>query len=97
MNITIKQDQVNFTELINTSNPENTLTFQSRMVEELSKEFSTDEQKWFVANLYMYLNYHQTEDFPISLDDVWKLIGFSTKGNAKKKLMNNFELAYPNG
>jgi hypothetical protein len=32
----------------------------------------------------MYFNYHQTDDFLISLEDVWKLIGFSTKANAKE-------------
>ena len=90
MNITIKKDQVNFTELIKTSNPETSLQFQSRMVQELSNEFDTDEQKWFVANLYMYINYHPTDDYPVNLDHVWKLIGFSTKANAKKKLKNNF-------
>jgi phage anti-repressor protein len=89
-NIVIKKDQVNFAELIKTSNPETSLSFQSRMVQELSNEFSTEQQKWFVANLYMYLNYHQTDDYPIDLDNVWRLIGFSTKGNAKKKLNNNF-------
>ena len=90
MNITIKKDQVNFTELVKTSNPETSLHFQSRMVQELSNEFDTEEQKWFVANLYMYLNYHQTDEYPVILDHVWKLIGFSTKGNSKKKLVNNF-------
>lgn len=88
MNITMQT--VNFTELVKNTNPDSTFRFQSRMVSELRNNFSTEQQQWFIANLYMYLNYHQTDDYPISLADVWKMIGFSTIGNAKKKLMNNF-------
>ena len=66
--------------------------FQSRMLQELKKEFTNDEQEMFVANFYMYLNYHQTDDYPISLDDIWKWLGFSKKGNAKKLLMDKFNL-----
>jgi hypothetical protein len=38
----------------------------------------------------MYLNYHPTNDCPISLDNVLSMIGFANKGNAKKTLENNF-------
>jgi phage anti-repressor protein/uncharacterized protein YjgD (DUF1641 family) len=62
------------------------------MVRELTTQFNTDEQKWFIANLYMYLNYHQIEDYPINLENIWKFIGFASKANSKKTLKNNFIL-----
>ena len=70
------------------NNPSTTLIFQSRMLQELKNEFTKDEQEIFVANFYMYLNYHQTDEYPISLDDIWKWIGYSTKASAKRVLMN---------
>jgi hypothetical protein len=36
------------------------------------------------------MNYHQTKDFPINLEDIFKMIGFANKGNAKRTLENNF-------
>jgi phage anti-repressor protein len=85
-------NKINYQDLVSNSNPEKSLHFKSRMVQELTREFSTEEQKWFVANLYMYLHYHPTEDYPIDLEDAWKIIGFKNKGNAKKKLESNFIL-----
>ena len=38
----------------------------------------------------MYTNYHPTNDFPINLEDVFKLMGFAHKKNAKRVLENNF-------
>jgi phage anti-repressor protein len=88
----IKTEKVNFADLVANSNPDKSLKFKSRMVQELTQEFSTDEQKWFIANLYMYLHYHPTDDYPIDLEDAWKFLGFSNKANAKKTLKNNFTL-----
>jgi phage anti-repressor protein len=92
MNVLIKQEQINYQDLVANSNPDKSLYFKSRMIDELKKEFTTDEQKLFIANLYMYLHYHPTEDYPINLDETWKFIGFKNKGNAKKKLETNFVL-----
>ena len=39
----------------------------------------------------MYLNYNPVTDFIISLDNVWKFIGFSNKANAKRLLKHNFK------
>lgn len=38
----------------------------------------------------MYLNYHPTEDYPVNLEDVYKIMGFAHKKNAKRTLENNF-------
>jgi phage anti-repressor protein len=89
MNTLIKQETVNFNTLV-TTNSTQSLNFQSKLIDELNTTFTENEQKWYVANLYMYLNYHPTNDFPINLDDVYKMIGFAHKKNAKRTLVNNF-------
>jgi len=44
----------------------------------------------YVANLFLYLNYHPVDDFVVNLENVWKFIGFSNKGNAKRLLKQHF-------
>jgi hypothetical protein len=63
---------------------------QDRLVERLNTDFTDDEQRWYVANLYMYMNYHPTNDYPINLENIFKMIGFANKGNAMKTIKNNF-------
>jgi len=36
------------------------------------------------------MNYHPTNDYPINLENVFKMIGFANKGNGKRTLENNF-------
>jgi phage anti-repressor protein len=36
------------------------------------------------------MNYHATNDFPINLENVFKMIGFANKGNAMVTIKNNF-------
>jgi len=60
------------------------------MIEILTKEFNKEEARWYIANLYIYMNYHPTNDFPINLDTLVKLVGFAHKKNAKRILENNF-------
>jgi phage anti-repressor protein len=38
------------------------------------------------------MNYHPTNDFPINLEHVFKMIGFANKGNATKTIKSNFVL-----
>lgn len=59
-------------------------------MEKLNTNFTDDEQRWYVANLYMYMNYHPTSDYPINLENVFKMIGFANKGNAMKTIQSNF-------
>ena len=89
MNTLIKQETVNFNTLV-TTNSTQSLNFQSKLIDELNTTFTEDEQKWYIANLYVYLNYHPTNDFPINLDDVYRMIGFANKGNAMVTIKNNF-------
>jgi hypothetical protein len=68
------------------------LNLQNQLVERLNTNFTEEEQRWYVANLYMYMNYHATNDYPINLENVFKMIGFANKGNAMKTIKSNFTL-----
>ena len=68
------------------------LNIQSKLIDLLNKEFTEEQQKFYVANLWMYINYNSSHDYPINLENVYKMIGFSNKGNAKRTLENNFTI-----
>jgi hypothetical protein len=63
---------------------------KTKLVEKLQEHFSDDEQRLYVCNLFLFLNYHPINDFVINLENVWKFIGFSNKANAKRLLKHNF-------
>ncbi len=90
MNQLIEQKSINFNELVKNANITLSLNLETKMINILNKEFTEEENKWYIANLYMYMNYHPTNDFPINLDTLVKLVGFSNKQNAKRTLKNNF-------
>ena len=81
---------VNFRELVKGGKNILSLELQNRLVEKLNTNFEQDEQRWYVANLYMYMNYHPTNDYPINLEHVFKMVGFANKGNAMKTIKSNF-------
>jgi phage anti-repressor protein len=91
MNQIIKTETIDFNALVSKSV---TLSenIQSKMINILNKEFTEEQQRWYIANLYIYMNYHPTTDFPINLETVVKLVGFAHKKNAKRTLENNFTL-----
>ena len=60
------------------------------MITLLNEEFTEEQQKWYIAILFMYLNYHPTNDYPINLETAVKILGFAHKRNAKRTLENNF-------
>lgn len=87
----MKLDSVNFEELVRSSSSATlSLNVQTEMIEHLTKEFTEEEQQWYIANLYVYTNYHPTNDYPINLENIYKMIGFANKGNAMKTIKNNF-------
>jgi phage anti-repressor protein len=100
MNILIKKnpselitpETINFTELVKSSNTTLNLSneYQSNMIKILNEEFTEQQQQWYIANLYIFMHYHPTNDYPINLENVFKMIGFANKGNAKRTLENNF-------
>ena len=61
-----------------------------KFVTKLKEHFTEEEQQLYVANLYMYMNYHPTNEYPINLENVWKFIGFSNKANGKRLLKQHF-------
>lgn len=90
MSNVIKFEQINLNDIITKNIINLSFDFKSKFIDELNNNFTENEKKWYIANLYMYLNYHKTDDYPINLDNVYKLLGFSNKGNAKSTLVNNF-------
>jgi phage anti-repressor protein len=48
------------------------------------------QQQLFVSSFYCYLNYNQTTDFVIDLDNVWEWLDFSQKVRAKNLLEKYF-------
>jgi hypothetical protein len=48
------------------------------------------EQQLFVSSCYCYLNYNQSSDFVIDLDNIWKWLGFQQKVKAKILLEKHF-------
>ena len=90
MNQIIAPKSINFKELVKNSNTTLSLNLETKMINILNTEFTEEEQQWYIANLYIYMNYHPTTDYPINLEDVFKMIGFANKGNAKRTLENNF-------
>lgn len=86
----VKCGTVDFHNLIRNSKLEILENYESKFVKLLDETFTEDEQRWYVANMFMYLNYHPTNEYPINLEDVYKLIGFANKGNAMKTIKNNF-------
>ena len=81
---------VNFRELVKGGKNILSLELQNRLGEKLNTNCEQDEQRWYVANLYMYMNYHPTNDYPINLEHVFKMVGFANKGNAMKTIKSNF-------
>ena len=49
-----------------------TATYQVKILEKIKERFTSFEQQLFLSSFYCYLNYHQTLDFVIDLDNVWK-------------------------
>ena len=90
MNQIIAPKSINFNELVKNSNTTLSLNLETKMINILNTEFTEEEQQWYIANLYIYMNYHPTNDYPINLEHVFKMIGFANKENAKRTLKNNF-------
>lgn len=88
----VKLERLNFQELVS-KNDTLSINFKSKLVDRLDEYFNDEDRRWYVANLFVYLNYHPTNDYPIDLDDIYKVVGFANKGNAKRTLENNFTKA----
>ena len=95
MNQIIKTNTIDINDLVSNNTKLND-NIQSKILDILKEELSDEEYKWFIANLFIYMNYNQKTEFPINLETAVKLLGFAHKKNAKRTLENNFtkELDY---
>jgi phage anti-repressor protein len=66
--------------------------YNSALINKVKEHFTEREQQIFVSSFYCYLNYSQTNDFVIDLDNVWQWLGFTQKIAAKKLLEKNFKV-----
>lgn len=85
----IRKKEVDIIELIEKSD-KISVRFRSELLTNIQTIFTEEQQQWYIANLFMYINYHPTNEYPINLENVYKMIGFANKGNAKRTLENNF-------
>jgi hypothetical protein len=66
-------------------------TIDDRLYDLMKAEMNSDEQKQFVENFILYLQYGDDDTkFIINFDEVWKWVGFSRKDHAKHLLVKKF-------
>jgi hypothetical protein len=66
-------------------------SYHGKLINKIKEHFSESQQQIFIASFYCYLNYNQSTDFVISLDNIWKWMGFHQKSNAKTALEKYFQ------
>ena len=86
--VIIKTKTINFDELVKSGKI--SIDFKSKLVDKINYNFTEKEQQWYIANLFLFLNYDSINEFPIDLECAYKTIGFANKNNAKRSLKNNF-------
>jgi uncharacterized protein YecE (DUF72 family) len=63
-----------------------------RLFQLMKEQMNTEEQIQFINSFKIYLEYgNDNTKFIINLDDIWKWIGFSEKGKAKRLLVGKFQ------
>jgi len=76
----IMEETFNIVDLIENNNTLNfSPDYNNRFINKIKEAFTETQQQLFVSFLNCYLNYNQTTDFVVDLDNVWKWIGFSNK------------------
>ena len=63
--------------------------YHHKLVNKVKETFTESQQQLFLSSFYCYLNC-DSKDFVISLDNVWKWVGFSRKDAAKKVFLKHF-------
>jgi hypothetical protein len=66
-----------------------TKEYQHKLLNKIKDSCTDTQQQLFVSSFYCYLHY-RSNDFVVDFDHVWKWLGFTRKGNAKRVLDNNF-------
>jgi hypothetical protein len=67
-------------------------SYNSRLLQRIKEHFTESQQQMFVTSFYCYLNYNQTTDFVVDLDNIWEWLGFNQKVKAKSLLERHFIL-----
>lgn len=67
-----------------------TNTYNNKLLIKIKENFTESQQQLFISSFYCYLNYNQTTDFIINLDDIWQWLGFQQKYHAKVSLEKHF-------
>ena len=67
-------------------------TYNNKLISKIKDSFTETQQRLFVSSFFCFLNYNQTTDFVIDLDNVWKWLGFSQKARARELLEKNFTI-----
>jgi len=62
--------------------------YQNKFIEKIMDNFNDTEKDLFIIQFY---DYEKKNDFIINLDDIWKILGLSTKDKCKIILSKNFE------
>lgn len=84
-------DTLNIVDLIESNNTLNfSPDYNNRFINKIKETFTETQQQLFVSSFYCYLNYNQTTEFVVDLDNVWKWLGFSTKQKSKLLLEKHF-------
>jgi len=87
----IMDETFNIVDLIESNNTLNfSPDYNNRFINKIKETFTETQQQLFVSSFYCYLNYNQTTDFVVDLDNVWKWLGFSQKAMAKRSLQKYF-------
>ena len=64
--------------------------YNNKLITRIKENFTETQQQLFVSSFYCYLNYNQTTDFVVDLDNIWQWLGFHQKYEAKRSLEKNF-------
>ena len=67
-------------------------TYNNKLISKIKDSFTETQQRLFVSSFFCFLNYNQSTDFVIDLDNVWKWLGFSQKARARELLEKNFTI-----
>lgn len=64
--------------------------YQNKLLNKIKNNFTEAQQRLFISSFYCYLNYNQTADFIVDLDNIWNWLGFSQKVHAKTSMEKHF-------
>lgn len=63
---------------------------QDDYINMILKNFNSNDEEIFLINFYLYQKFNKFTDYIVDLEQIYKWIGFSTLGNAKKTLVKHF-------